>query len=47
MNLTNYNVTAMHDVFDAACEEAEKRGLRVTGSEVVGLVPYDLSLIHI
>ena len=41
MNLTNYKITAMHDVFDAACEEAEKRGLRVTGSEVVGLVPYD------
>ena len=41
MNLTNYKITAMHDVFDAACEEAEKRGLRVTGSEIVGLVPYD------
>ena len=41
MNLTNYKITSMHDVFDAACEEAEKRGLRVTGSEIVGLVPYD------
>jgi glutamate formiminotransferase/formiminotetrahydrofolate cyclodeaminase len=39
INLTNLNVTPLHAVFDATCAEAEKRGLRVTGSEIVGLVP--------
>lgn len=38
-NLTNPQVTTIHDVFDATCEEAEKLGVRVTGSEIVGLVP--------
>lgn len=38
-NLTNHQVTSLHQVFDAACREAETRGLRVTGSELVGLVP--------
>lgn len=38
-NLTNHKVTSLHHVFDAACREAEARGLRVTGSELVGLVP--------
>jgi glutamate formiminotransferase/formiminotetrahydrofolate cyclodeaminase len=38
-NLTNFKVTSIHQVFDAACREAELRGLRVTGSELVGLVP--------
>jgi len=41
MNLTNYKITSIHEVFDTACKEAEKRGLRVTGSEIVGLVPYN------
>jgi glutamate formiminotransferase/formiminotetrahydrofolate cyclodeaminase len=41
MNLTNYKVSSLHDVFDAACEGAEKRGLRVTGSELVGLLPLE------
>jgi len=40
INLTNYKVTSMHDVFDKAVELAEQRGLRVTGSEIVGMVPY-------
>jgi len=40
INLTNYNVTSMHDVLDAARILAEKRGLVVTGSEIVGLVPF-------
>ena len=40
MNLTNYKISSIHDIYDAACEEAEKRGLRVTGSEIVGLMPY-------
>lgn len=38
-NLMNHEVTSMHAVFDACCEEAGKLGLRVTGSELVGLVP--------
>ena len=41
MNLTNYKIAPIHDIFDAACEEAEKRGIKVTGSEIVGLIPYD------
>ncbi len=40
-NLTNYKVSSVHDVFDACCEEAGKLGLRVTGSELVGLIPLD------
>jgi len=44
INLTNYKVTNMHHVFDAACEIAEKRGMRVTGSELVGVVPKDALL---
>ena len=40
MNLTNYKISSIHDIYDAACKEAEKRGLRVTGSEIVGLIPY-------
>jgi glutamate formiminotransferase / formiminotetrahydrofolate cyclodeaminase len=39
INLTNYHVTNMHQVFDAAVAEGEKIGVRITGSEVVGLVP--------
>ena len=43
-NLTNPSVTPLHAVFDAACEEAQRLGLRVTGSEIVGLVPRDSML---
>lgn len=39
INLTDFTVTSLHDVFDACREEAAARGLRVTGSELVGLVP--------
>ena len=39
INLTNMNVTPLHVLFDAACERAAARGMRVTGSELVGLVP--------
>ncbi|MDO9537721.1 MAG: glutamate formimidoyltransferase [Thermoplasmata archaeon] len=39
INLTNYNVTSVHAVFDEVCKLAQQRGLRVTGSEIVGLVP--------
>lgn len=41
INLTNYHVTSMHHVFDEISEQAAKMGLRVTGSEVVGVVPKD------
>lgn len=40
INLTNYKVTSMHHVLDAAREMAAERGLVVTGSEIVGMVPY-------
>jgi glutamate formiminotransferase/formiminotetrahydrofolate cyclodeaminase len=39
MNLTNIKETPLHIAFDACCESAQSRGLRVTGSELVGLVP--------
>jgi glutamate formiminotransferase/formiminotetrahydrofolate cyclodeaminase len=38
-NLTNINIASLHDVFDKTCERANLRGMRVTGSELVGLVP--------
>jgi glutamate formiminotransferase/formiminotetrahydrofolate cyclodeaminase len=44
INLTNYKVTPPHDVFDGICEEAGKLGLRVTGSELVGLIPREALL---
>ncbi len=39
MNLTNINITPLHIAFDEACKRAAERGLRVTGSELVGLIP--------
>jgi glutamate formiminotransferase/formiminotetrahydrofolate cyclodeaminase len=39
INLINYKTTPLHVVFDSVCEEAQKLGLRVTGSELVGLIP--------
>src|SRR5437764_4948956 len=39
MNLTNLDETPLHAAFDACTEAASKRGLRVTGSEVVGMLP--------
>ncbi len=39
MNLTNLDETPLHVAFDACDEAASKRGLRVTGSEVVGMLP--------
>ncbi|MFN8177182.1 MAG: glutamate formimidoyltransferase [bacterium] len=41
INLTNFKVTSLHDVFDAVDEGARRRGLRATGSEIVGVVPLD------
>ncbi len=45
MNLLDYNVTPPHAAFDAAREEARKLGARVTGSELVGLVPREALLM--
>src|SRR5213083_217084 len=39
MNLTNIEETPLHAAFDACAESAAKRGLRATGSEIVGMVP--------
>ncbi|MEO8712012.1 MAG: glutamate formimidoyltransferase [Parafilimonas sp.] len=39
MNLTNIAVTPLHIAFDEVCKKADARGIRVTGSELVGLVP--------
>ena len=39
MNLTNINITSVHEAFDAVEKSAQSRGVRVTGSELVGLVP--------
>jgi glutamate formiminotransferase/formiminotetrahydrofolate cyclodeaminase len=39
MNLTNISVTPVHTAFEEVCEKAELRGIRVTGSELVGLIP--------
>src|ERR1044071_3888299 len=39
MNLTNIEETPLHAAFDACVESAAKRGMRVTGSEIVGMVP--------
>ena len=38
-NLTNISITSMHTAFYETCIAAEKRGLRVTGSELIGLIP--------
>ena len=45
INLTNYKITPPHIVLEAARELAAKRGLVVTGSEIVGLVPYQAMLM--
>lgn len=39
INLTNISVTPVHIAFEEACKKAQERGMRVTGSELVGLVP--------
>ena len=39
MNLTNIEVTPVHIAFDEVCKKAADRGMRVTGSELVGLIP--------
>ena len=44
INLINYKIMPPHITFDVICEEAEKRGLRVTGSELIGLIPLQAML---
>ena len=39
INLTNLDVTPVHVAFDEVCKKADARGVRVTGSELVGLIP--------
>jgi glutamate formiminotransferase/formiminotetrahydrofolate cyclodeaminase len=39
MNLTDINITPVHIAFDEVCKKATERGIRVTGSELVGLIP--------
>lgn len=39
MNLINIGITPVHMAFDEVCRKAEERGVRVTGSELVGLIP--------
>ena len=39
INLTNISVTPVHIAFEETCKKANERGLRVTGSEIVGLIP--------
>ena len=39
MNLTNISITPVHIAFDEVCRKADARGIRVTGSELVGLIP--------
>ena len=45
INLNNYKVSSVHSVFDAVCKLAEERGVRVTGSELVGLIPLEAMLL--
>jgi glutamate formiminotransferase/formiminotetrahydrofolate cyclodeaminase len=44
MNLTNIRVTPVHIAFDVVCKKADSRGIRVTGSELVGLIPLQCML---
>ncbi|MBN2614697.1 MAG: glutamate formimidoyltransferase [Bacteroidales bacterium] len=44
MNLTNISVTPVHVAFDEVCKKATERGIRVTGSELVGLIPLNAML---
>lgn len=39
MNITNISVTPLHVAFDEVCRAANARGVRVTGTEIVGLIP--------
>jgi glutamate formiminotransferase/formiminotetrahydrofolate cyclodeaminase len=43
-NLTNINITSVHEAFDETCKSAIEKGIRVTGSELVGLIPLQAML---
>lgn len=43
-NLTNISITSVHEAFDETVKSATKRGLRVTGSELIGLIPLQAML---
>ncbi|MEE2764958.1 MAG: glutamate formimidoyltransferase [Candidatus Neomarinimicrobiota bacterium] len=45
INFTNYRLSKIHDVYDVACRLADHRGIRVTGSELVGLIPLEAILM--
>lgn len=45
INFNNYKKSTIHEVFDKVCELANDRGVRVTGSELVGLIPLDAMLM--
>ncbi|RKD90502.1 glutamate formimidoyltransferase [Mangrovibacterium diazotrophicum] len=44
MNLTDITITPIHKAFEAVCESAQDRGMRVTGSELIGLIPLNAML---
>lgn len=44
MNLTDITVTSVHQAFEEVCRKADERGIRVTGSELVGLIPLSAML---
>lgn len=44
MNLTDISVTSMHEAFDEVVERARARGIRVTGSELIGVIPLQAML---
>jgi len=44
MNLTDISVTSVHEAFDEVCRKAIDRGIRVTGSELVGVIPLQAML---
>ncbi len=44
MNLTDITVTPIHIAFDEVCEKAGERGIRITGSELIGVVPLSCML---
>ncbi len=41
INITNHHISPIHEIFDFACELSSQFGVRITGSELVGLVPLD------
>lgn len=44
MNLTDITITSVHQAFDEVCERARDRGIRVTGSELIGIIPLQAML---